>query len=368
MKFTLGTELTGLQIFHLAEELRTRGHQVTLVAYPHPLFDSSNVSSVTQISLRQESRVISRIKGFQSILESRGDVLVLTGGLGTFRAFSEIRPESKIRALGAIVSNGLLLPLSFLELLIYRVVFRTVIAIYVGSDARGQFETEVRVNPEFKRYSIFALFSRFFRIANLRIATLCNLTFFLNPDLRSFLPKKSKFMPYISQAGLNRASRNNQISGPLNFVHGPTNPTLKGTSKIMETLRGIERKNSRVRISLINGLSHDDFLSELSRADVFIDQLVIGWFGLSSVEALLSGARPIARIDPPHDSLEKEALRMSGVWSVSAEKFESDILRLIDEEVAPTEIEILQAKEFFSPKHVTDLLLESIAEELTESR
>jgi glycosyltransferase involved in cell wall biosynthesis len=114
----------------------------------------------------------------------------------------------------------------------------------------------------------------------------------LNPDLVALLPGAS-FLPYANidlrtyaQAPL---PRNRQ---PV-VVHAPTDRRTKGTSHVVTASGAFE-------LRLVEGLSRDALRGELERADVYVDQLLIGWYGGTAVEAMALGRPVVAYLHEPH--------------------------------------------------------------------
>ncbi len=79
-----------------------------------------------------------------------------------------------------------------------------------------------------------------------------------------------------------------QGDGPLIVVHAPSDIGLKGTRfvrRAADEVRGIDYIE-------ISGASHSDAVEQLARADIVIDQLCLGSFGIVTLEAM-SLAKPV---------------------------------------------------------------------------
>lgn len=72
---------------------------------------------------------------------------------------------------------------------------------------------------------------------------------------------------------------------PLILVHCPTNRALKGTDLIIKAVRELLDEGYALRLHIVEHQPHEAVLRSIARADVVIDQLLIGWYGMVSIEA-----------------------------------------------------------------------------------
>ena len=136
------------------------------------------------------------------------------------------------------------------------------------------------------------------KISISRSAKHCNHMFALNPDLLENLPReKTSFLPYaIEPPNVSRASLSNTGDRrPTRFVHLSTSPVIKGTGLIEAA---IEKAQSRAHIEfdIVIKRPRSEALNRLSMADYLIDQIVLGWYGGTAVEAMYLGVPVIGRI------------------------------------------------------------------------
>ena len=137
------------------------------------------------------------------------------------------------------------------------------------------------------------------------VAPLCDRMFVLNPDLLDVVPG-SVFLPYASVDVEHFTPRPPRLTGPIRIVHAPTEPTLKGTAAIEQAVRALSR-HWPIEWTLLTGQSHATTLATLASADLVIDQMLLGWYGGLSVEAMALGKpvvcflreRDLARIPKP---------------------------------------------------------------------
>jgi glycosyltransferase involved in cell wall biosynthesis len=87
-------------------------------------------------------------------------------------------------------------------------------------------------------------------------------------------------------------------------VHAPTDRVIKGTQHVIEAVDMLRGEGVPIRLDLVEGVSREVALERLARADLLVDQLVLGWYGTVAVEAMALG-RPVMayiREDAPEDN------------------------------------------------------------------
>lgn len=123
-------------------------------------------------------------------------------------------------------------------------------------------------------------------------------SYVVNPDLLDVSPS-SQFLPYASVSITKLspkfpAPRNNK---EMVIVHAPSDPLVKGTPYIVAAVDRLRREGHNIRLDLITGVSHHKVLQHLQRADLVVDQLLMGWYGGFAVEAMALGKPTIARVE-----------------------------------------------------------------------
>ena len=77
-------------------------------------------------------------------------------------------------------------------------------------------------------------------------------------------------------------------TGRLLVVHAPTSPEYKGTPQLIKAVDELKREID-FDFQLVQGMPHDEARKAYGRADVIVDQLLTGSYGLFSVEAMAMG-------------------------------------------------------------------------------
>ena len=70
------------------------------------------------------------------------------------------------------------------------------------------------------------------------------------------------------------------------IVHAPSNRSEKGTDQILEALKKVK---SEYELVLVEGKTHDEAMEIYSKADIVIDQISLGTYGVFAIEAMAMG-------------------------------------------------------------------------------
>jgi len=134
--------------------------------------------------------------------------------------------------------------------------------------------------------------------------------FAVNPDLLYFLPgEKTTFLPYAVIASDGAAKDQFFADGRVHIVHAPTQRVAKGTGLVLAALDELEREMpGRVRVTLVEHRSHAEAEAIYRSADLVIDQLLVGWYGAVSVEAMRMGVPVACYINDDHLQFVPEAM------------------------------------------------------------
>ncbi len=70
------------------------------------------------------------------------------------------------------------------------------------------------------------------------------------------------------------------------IVHAATDFKIKGTEAV---IRAVRKLDDRVRFKLLHGISRAEALKWIERCDIFLDQFVLGHYGVAAIEAMALG-------------------------------------------------------------------------------
>jgi hypothetical protein len=118
----------------------------------------------------------------------------------------------------------------------------------------------------------------------------------LNPDLLEHVAG-AEFLPYASVDPRTWTPVPASASGPLRVVHAPSDRARKGTEAVLGAVERARANGADLELELVEGASREDARRALERADVVVDQLVMGWYGSVAVEAMALGKTVVARLE-----------------------------------------------------------------------
>lgn len=203
-----------------------------------------------------------------------------------------------------------------LELWIYKILKKKVIMHFVGADIRNsdylRWKNQQFTNPN-NAIQPAPLQSPFQE-------RLCHLAqqyaddiIVTSPDLIDFFTKKVIYIPVFLQyekflQELN-AHKTKKQSEKIVILHAPSNPPIKGTEMISKVLYLLEKERDDIKLIITTEKKYNQsihppytvtkykLLSYYSQCDILIDQLVIGWYGLQTVEGIAAGKATICKIE-----------------------------------------------------------------------
>ncbi len=231
----------------------------------------------------------------------KSDVVFFNFGSTLFAPFPISKQRSNLSKLAISIYNKISTFIQKTELKILKLRHVPMLIIYQGGDARqgdwsikhqkisiAQYagpEYDFQKNDDLKRRKIKLL------------TEYCDKVYALNPDLLNILPSKASFLPY-SNVDLDawRPKPKLNDSGILRIGHAPTNRSVKGTKYIVDAVSRLQAKNLKFEFILIEKLDHKAAREVYESLDLFVDQLLAGWYGGAAVELMALGVPVVAYI------------------------------------------------------------------------
>jgi hypothetical protein len=90
--------------------------------------------------------------------------------------------------------------------------------------------------------------------------------------------------------------RSRQSRDEIVIVHAPSNRPLKGTAHVIEAVSRLREAGHRLRLEIVEHRSHATAMKVYDTADLAIDQLVHGWYGVFALEMLSRGIMVLSYI------------------------------------------------------------------------
>ena len=136
-----------------------------------------------------------------------------------------------------------------------------------------------------------------------KVSKQVDLIYATNPDLLGLLPKRAQYLPYCNIEPAKITPRMLSEEGPLHIAHAPTNRVTKGTDEVLAAVEQLQAEGLPITFELIEGYDHQEARARMAKADIFVDQLRVGWFGGAAAEAMAMGAIAMAHLHGPDIAL-----------------------------------------------------------------
>jgi hypothetical protein len=223
------------------------------------------------------------------------DVVHLNYGTPILRPWPRPRPPSSRarRAVGAAV-DGWSMALAYRDLALLKRAGKRVVVTFEGSDCRSSRAAEL-TEDRHSREVLEELYPARRDDAKRRTVEALDrhvdAIFALTPDLLDHLPSRTVYVPQASvdPTELSPPAIRSDERRPLRIVHAPSDRLTKGSGFLIEAVEQLRAEGLQVELQLVERMPHDRALELVAEADVIVDQLIIGWYGVVSVEAMALG-------------------------------------------------------------------------------
>ena len=83
----------------------------------------------------------------------------------------------------------------------------------------------------------------------------------------------------------------------IRIVHAPSRRGIKGTPVILEVFDGLKEKYPELEFQLVEGMTQEEAFRIYETADIIVDQIYVGTYGVFSIECMAMGKPVICYID-----------------------------------------------------------------------
>lgn len=197
---------------------------------------------------------------------------------------------------GAFESLSSLAP--FLDLKLLRKKEKLLCVTFQGDDARqgapqrARYMRSLATEADGIHYSLEGDLWKRQRVA--AFSQHAHLIYALNPDLLRDLPERARFLPYaIDASSIDRQIRDTSNRLPL-IVHAPSDQRVKGTRFVLAAIDSLRASGVNFEFVLLENRNNKAARQVYARADIIIDQLNAGFYGMLAVEAMAVGKAVVA--------------------------------------------------------------------------
>jgi len=89
----------------------------------------------------------------------------------------------------------------------------------------------------------------------------------------------------------------NEPGPKLRIVHAPSKRAVKGTEAVIEAVHALRSRGAPVELDLVEGVPHREARKRFADADVIVDQLRVGWYGMFAIETMALGKPVVCFLD-----------------------------------------------------------------------
>lgn len=177
---------------------------------------------------------------------------------------------------------------------------------FVGSDIRMP-GVELTVNPFFK----YAYYDDNYEYkheskndTSALVTYLGSLNYgFIAWDMELFIDRKiTGKVGIVPHASINKLPtnfiKNKTTDEKVLIIHSPTAPVAKGTEFVLKAIEKLREKNIPFEFKLLKNIPNEEYQQLLLKADIFVDQLIWGAYGVATQQALQMGKVTVAYISP----------------------------------------------------------------------
>ena len=93
----------------------------------------------------------------------------------------------------------------------------------------------------------------------------------------------------------------------LRIAHAPSKRAVKGTDTVLAAVESLRAKGAPIELDLIEGVPNREARLRYAAADVVIDQLRIGWYGMLAIESMALAKPVVVHLDEEAAAETEEA-------------------------------------------------------------
>ena len=163
-------------------------------------------------------------------------------------------------------------------------------------------------------------------------ATQADRVFVSTPDLVEFVPG-AIWLPQLVDIDeidaiiADEKPYSSKPGGRITIAHAPTATNMKGSRFVEEAISDLQKRGYEVELKLLTGMSHAEVIKAMYRADIVIDQLLNGAYGVVSIEAM-------ALRKPTVCFIREDLMTVYGnelpIWSASVHDLSERLVALIE--------------------------------------
>ena len=115
-------------------------------------------------------------------------------------------------------------------------------------------------------------------------------------------------------------------SETLRVAHAPSKRAVKGTDAVLAAIESLRSRGVPIELDLIEGVPNREARLRYAAADVVIDQLRIGWYGMLAIESMALAKPVVVHLDDQAAAETEEAFGLELPLMRATEQTVEDVL------------------------------------------
>jgi glycosyltransferase involved in cell wall biosynthesis len=169
------------------------------------------------------------------------------------------------------------------------------------------------------------------------VNAVCDGVFVVDEEIRQYVGHNSIIVPRVLEDASFRYIEPFDRLVPV-VVHAPSRRGVKGTEYVISAVDRLRARGIACELRVIEGLTHAEAMRQYRDADIVVDQLRLGWYGVLTVEAMALGKPVVCYIRPDLWHAKQDALPLANADPNTVEKV---LERLIDDKAERRKLGLL---------------------------
>lgn len=142
----------------------------------------------------------------------------------------------------------------------------------------------------------------------------------------------------------------------LKILHAPSSRETKGTEFVLQAIYNLKKDGYDIEFVLLENVSHEEVLRQIQLSDIIVDQLIFGWYGMFSIEAMCMGKPVLCYIKK--DLIDKYCQNLP-ILNTDSKVIYENIAKLIENPERITELGI-KSRQFVEEIHDSKIVTERL--------
>jgi len=112
----------------------------------------------------------------------------------------------------------------------------------------------------------------------------------------------------------------------LRVAHAPSKRAVKGTQAVLDAVESLRRRGAPIELDLIEGVPNAEARERYAAADLVVDQLRVGWYGMFAIESMALAKPVVVYLDAEGAAETEEAFGLELPLVQADEQSVEDVL------------------------------------------